>query len=75
MVANKFSGMTVLISKNNKNITEIVEMFQKEQQDIQVLSVYSEVFSATYFTVGCTSVSPTELFQVLFCVHWAAKLL
>lgn len=27
VVANKFSGMTFLISKNNKNITEIVEMF------------------------------------------------
>lgn len=54
--------MTFIISKNNKNIAEIVEMFQKEQQDIQVLSVYSEVFSAAYFTAGCTSVSPTKLF-------------
>lgn len=65
MVANKFSSMTFIISKNSKNIAEIVEMFQKEKLDIQVLSVYSEIFSAAYFTVGCTSVSPTELFQVL----------
>lgn len=62
VVANKFSGMTFIISKN---IAEIVEMFQKEKLDIQVLSVYSKVFSAAYFTVGCTSVSPTELFKVL----------
>lgn len=54
--------MTFIISKN---IAEIVEMFQKEKLDIQVLSVYSKVFSAAYFTVGCTSVSPTELFKVL----------
>lgn len=65
MVANKFSGMTFIISKDSKNIAEIVEKFQKEKLDVQVLSVYSKVLSAAYFTVGSTSVSPTKLFQVL----------
>lgn len=59
--------MTFIIGKNSKNIAEIVALFQKEKLDIQVLSVYSKVFSAAYFTVGCTSVSPSELFQVLLC--------
>lgn len=57
--------MTFIISKNSKNIAEIVEMFQKEKLDIQVISVYSKVFSAAYVTVACTSASPTELFKVL----------
>lgn len=65
MVVKKFSCVTFIISKNSKNIVEIVEVFQKEKLDIQALSVYSKVFSAAYFTAGCISVSPTELFQVL----------
>lgn len=73
VVVNKFSGMTFIISKNSKNIVEIVEMFQKEKLDIQTLSVYWKVFSAAYFTAGCIPVSPTELFQSV-CVHWASQL-
>lgn len=61
VVANKFRGMTFIVSRNSRNVSEIVEMFQKEKLAIQVLSVYSEVLSAAYFTVAFTSVSPTEL--------------
>ena len=43
VVANKFRGMTFIVSRNGRNVSEIVEIFQKEMLDIQVLSVYTSL--------------------------------